>query len=224
MTNRLPKILLAAALVPAPLFALDLESPDPFSESAVSVEASYGFAFNDLFDFDDDDESNPSVDVAGITLRYTKPLRALTADGNLVPEVFGLAGIAYGSDEIIGREWDYSWKKTYSVVQAQLAVGGNLRYHITEHVSVFGGARIGAGYTAVKFESEENHREDYDNTQDAVGFLYGGGLGVDFKVTELLGLRFAWDYIGSTARPKFDDLKAERQSYGVFSVGVNFRF
>lgn len=223
MTNQLPKILIAAALVPAPLFAFDVESSDPLSESTFSVEASYGLAFDDLFDFGDDD-SNPSVDVAGITFRYTKPLRALTPDGSLVPEVFGLVGIGYGSDELVEREWDYSWKETYSVVQAQLAVGGNLRYRITDVVSVFGGARIGVGYTSIKYEFEENHYEYYDKTQDDVGFLYGGGVGVDFEVTDAFGLRFAWDYIGSTARPELDGIKAERQSYGVFSVGLNFRF
>lgn len=188
--------------------------------SAISAEAFYGAGLEKL-DKNDLDE----LDIGGISVRYTG--RKQTTDA-VSPEFFGIVSLGGGSLDQTWYYLDGDVERNYDLFTMQTAVGANIRVQPSDKFSIFAGARVGFSIESLGVEWKDNGITYYDKTESAVGFLYGAGIGAQFNFNEHNGMTVGVDYVGSTAEPEFDvygyTVKAEAQSYVLFSIGYKFTF
>ncbi|MGN0834922.1 MAG: outer membrane protein [Candidatus Spyradosoma sp.] len=218
----------AASIVPAVgAFAQDADfAPAPAASPwAVSLgaEAFYGTPTKNVFK---DDSDFDKIDIGGVNLRCTLKNADLELAPGLTPEFFGIVGVGSGSEEV--KTYGYGVLEDddkISVVEAQLAVGANLRWQATEHFSVFAGVRVGLGYLWVEGE-DKILNEKHDESD--VGFLYGAGVGAEWAFNAHHAVTVGYDFVGSTARPKVgssdEKEKVEAQNYHMFSIGYKYTF
>lgn len=184
--------------------------------SAISAEAFYGAGLEKL-----DKEDLGELNIGGISVRYTS--RKQTADA-VSPEFFGIVSLGGGS---LDQTW-YGYsnvERNYDLFTMQTAVGANIRVQTSDKFSIFAGARVGFSIESLGVEYKYNGKTLYDQTESAVGFLYGAGIGVQFNFDKHNGMTAGVDYVGSTAEPDFGGgAKAEAQSYVLFSIGYKFTF
>lgn len=167
------------------------------------------------------DDDFKKVNLWGANVRYSyETAQSLVVGALVVPEFYGIAGFGYGTvDQLFGNfRWDYN------VLMGQLAGGANLRCHVNDRFSVFGGVRAGLAYERVELDVSTI---SYSKREDDIGFLYGVGAGAELKLSEHGSLTFGIDYLASTAQPNFKDVedgKLNKQAYVVFSIGAKFTF
>lgn len=197
---------------------IEQERVDASSDNAVSVEAFYAMANEDLMkDFDE----LGKLDLCGMTIQYTlKDLFGSDSSSSVSPEFFVSAGLGYGDEEIC---WDEFEKEEISVLAGQFSVGGNLSWEISSSVDLFVGARLGLGYISVESEYADDEFSE-SRTESDWGVFYGLRLGTNIEFVENHALTIAADYWGSTARADFDGEKSKEQTYCVFSLGYRYSF
>ena len=217
----------AASIVPAVgALAQDAALPETSSSPwtvSLGAEAFYGTPTSDIFKGETEFDK---IDIGGVNLRCTLKNAELELAPGLTPEFFGIVGFGSGSEEIETYRYGVlDEDRKVSVVEAQLAVGANLRWQATEHFSVFAGARVGLGYLWVEGD-DKMIDEKYDESE--VGFLYGAGVGAEWAFNAHHAVTVGYDFVGSTARPEVgpagDKLKVEAQNYHMFSIGYKYTF
>lgn len=195
--------------------------------SAISAEAFYGAGLEKLYkgDLVDEEGDLDELDIGGISVRYT--VRKQTTDA-VSPEFFGIVSLGGGSLDQTWYYLDGDVERNYDLFTMQTAVGANIRVQPSDKFSIFAGARVGFSIESLGVEWKDNGITYYDKTESAVGFLYGAGIGAQFNFNEHNGMTVGVDYVGSTAEPEFDvygyTVKAEAQSYVLFSIGYKFTF
>lgn len=223
--------------------AEELEKNSPLS---VGAEIFQAFAREDIFD-DYRGRNIDKIDLTGanVKISYTLPHKDTEIFDT---EFFGLMGFATGSnsistsDQINATNGRTTNDFDTDVSMFQMLVGVNLRYTVSERVSVFGGVKVGFGYFDVSTDAEtetltvnngeiERTRNRRTAGNSDIGINYGLGVGVDFAITENHAITLGLDYLASTARPEIntggnnnDDIKMNKQSYGIISLGYRYNF
>lgn len=176
------------------------------------------------------DDDFKRVNLWGANVRYSyETAQSVVVGALVVPEFYGIAGFGYGSQSKSYSETATTYPGTTKAdaLLVQLAGGANLRCHVNEQFSVFGGVRAGFAYESVKVEQKSPYFSSISEREDDIGFLYGVGAGAELKLSEQGSLTFGIDYLASTAQPDFSgdiEGKVDKQAYVVFSIGAKFTF
>lgn len=176
------------------------------------------------------DDDFKKVNLWGANVRYSyETAQSVVVGALVVPEFYGIAGFGYGSQSKSYSETSTTYPYTVKAdaLLLQLAGGANLRCHVNEQFSVFGGVRAGFAYERVKLEFKSPYlSSSISEREDDIGFLYGVGAGAELKLSEQGSLTFGIDYLASTTQPDFKDVdgKLNKQAYVVFSIGAKFTF
>jgi len=187
---------------------------------SVSVEAFYGVAMEKLWKEVDLDE----VNIGGVNVRFS----AIKETSSIVsPEIFGIFSLGGGSLDQTWYGYGAHAEINYDLLTGYVAGGANLRIQATDKISFFVGGRLGLSVGSLDGDYEvvyNGYSESGSESDTAAGLLYGVGIGVQSNFNEHHGVTLGLDFIGSTAEFEFDDLKMEKQSYIVFSVGYKYTF
>ena len=190
----------------------------------------YAIAKDDILD-----GAGEKINVGGINFRVSERSDSFfTLNNSDVPvELFADLAIGYGSydeTERNGSSWE---KEEMDLLQVQLAVGANVRGQVWKDrfsersLSLFAGFRVGIGVTRAELDWRKRTYYNYSYYSDsdtAVGFLYGVGVGGEYEFNSHHALTFGIDFIGSTAKPEIGGLELDSQKYYVFSVGYKYTF
>lgn len=170
------------------------------------------FAESDFGGFEDD------PDFYGLNVSY---LIRQNHTGNekqtLSPEFFVSAGFGFGYGDIYSVDYGYEeYFLEYEVRHFMCTLGANLRYNIGSAFSLYVGARMGGEFVML---SVDDGRDDTDQDAD-FGLTYGFGMGCSLALSESVSVTLGVEHLNSEAEPEF----LGRQTYNVYSFGVNFVF
>ncbi len=210
----------ATTIVPAPKEACPL---------SWELGVGYNFASRDLAKSID----GLSVDTLNVDLTAVWELNA----NNALTLRFGYAT---GSDDISEAESDIDYY-TYDRARARvnnfyLMPGYRYTMPVTETVSLFAGANIGLANSSIKAKDEWNY-STYGVDDAGIehfhgsdwGFAYSAEVGVRYAISSTVDVFAAYQFFGSTARPKIgigdgEHVSSRHQiSHGV-RVGVGCKF
>ena len=192
----------------------DVASSGNLFGTCFSIEGFYGASAED-----------DGVDIYGLNLRSTI---ALQDKGPIIPEFFILAGLGYGSDESSYTEpywvpgswtspghWGYTTVNNETeVMQVELSLGLDVRFVLSEHVSFYVGGR--GGFCSISIDTEFSGES---NSESDTGFVYGGGVGIDFALSENIRLAFEYNYL----EYKYSDAD-DPAKYNMLSGGLKINF
>lgn len=208
-TMKTTLLALAAAM---PLMAGTYTEPvNPYS---LELGVGYNFAARNLIRFNDG--SGPKVDTVGVDLTCVYAVSEHSS--------FNLRfGFASGSDSHgFVNEFDSKFRVNSFI----LMPGYRYTHRLNDWVDGFIGANIGVINESIKLRINDDtdrirmHGSEY-------GFAYSGEAGLRFELTRRFDLFVAYQFLGSTAQPELNNIRATRtraQLYHSVRAGLSYDF
>lgn len=215
-------------------FVLLALAPLSIAGQSLSADAFYGIAQKDLFDFKTGNKID-ETDIYGVNFRFTQSTgRGVVLPGKQIisTEFFGALSLGTGSTDFSETVNGISEKVDAEILTASLLGGANARFSVSEKFHLRGDVHLGVNFTSLtvewSFEETGTPTEKYSVGNNAFGFVYGVGIGVEYEFDKNHAFAFGVDYLASTARPKiniaYESQKMERQAHVLLSVGYKYSF
>lgn len=135
----------------------------------------------------------------------------------LSPEFFISGGFGFGYGDIYSVDYGYEeYSLEYEVRHFMCTLGANLRYNIGSAFSLYVGARMGG--EAILFSVDDGMNDEEQDSD--FGLTYGFGMGCSLALSESVSMTLVVEHLNSEAEPEF----LGRQTYNVYSFGLNFMF